>query len=382
MIGSERFLETYLSADLSTCEQRDPKGLYAKARNGRISDFTGVSAPYEPPQHPALVARHRVAERRRVRADRSSRLSRTVSTVFDVATILSGFGVGVIVGLTGIGGGALMTPVLVLIFGVAPHTAVGTDLLFACITKVFGVLVHGRRGTVDWQVVRRLASGSLPAALAIVVLLANYGAAEARNEVILTGVGIALMLTAPAGLCFAGDCRRSGSRSARVRRPSSSARSRRSPCWPGRSSVALVALTSVGAGALGTVALVYLYPFRLTAAKLVGTDLAHAIPLALVAGAGHLMLGNTDFALLGNLLVGLDPRHPPRVDAEHARARGADPQCDGGRAAGGRGQDAASVVSVSRGCRSGYTPPCGRAAVRRTRRRRRPARSKAPADRR
>lgn len=233
-------------------------------------------------------------------------LSRTVSTMLDVATTLSGFAVGIIVGLTGIGGGALMTPVLVLIFGVAPHTAVGTDLLFACITKVFGVVVHGRRGTVDWQVVRRLASGSLPAALAIVVMLAYYGASEARNDVILTGVGIALMLTA-AGLMFRRRLQEVG-KSLRSRAPSKFKRAQPSlTVLAGAIVGALVALTSVGAGALGTVALVYLYPFRLTAAKLVGTDLAHAIPLALVAGAGHLVLGNTDFALLGNLLVGSIP---------------------------------------------------------------------------
>jgi uncharacterized membrane protein YfcA len=226
--------------------------------------------------------------------------------VLDFATTLSGFGVGIIVGLTGIGGGALMTPVLVLIFGVAPDIAVGTDLLFACITKVFGVVIHGRRGTVDWQVVGRLAAGSLPAALAVVLFLAYYGTSEGRNEVILTGVGIALVLTAM-GLLFRGRLQEVG-KSLRSRAPSKFKRAQ--PALTALAGVivgALVALTSVGAGALGTVALVYLYPFRLNAAKLVGTDLAHAIPLALVAGAGHLMLGNTDFGLLANLLVGSIP---------------------------------------------------------------------------
>jgi uncharacterized membrane protein YfcA len=226
--------------------------------------------------------------------------------VLDLATTLSGFGVGVIVGLTGIGGGALMTPVLVLIFGVAPQTAVGTDLFFACITKVFGVLVHGRRGTVDWQVVRRLASGSLPAALATVLFLAHHANSEARNEVILTGVGIALVLTA-IGLLFRRRLQEVG-KSLRSRAPSKFKRAQPSlTVLAGAIVGLLVALTSVGAGALGTVALVYLYPFRLNAAKLVGTDLAHAIPLALVAGAGHLMLGHTDFGLLANLLFGSIP---------------------------------------------------------------------------
>ncbi|HQR51721.1 MAG TPA: sulfite exporter TauE/SafE family protein [Burkholderiales bacterium] len=226
--------------------------------------------------------------------------------MLDLPTTLSGFGVGVIVGLTGIGGGALMTPILVLIFGVAPHTAVGTDLLFACVTKSFGVLVHGRRGTVDWQVVRRLATGSLPAALAVVLLLAHYRTSDTRNGIILTGVGIALVLTAT-GLLLRGRLQEVG-RSLRSRAPSSFKRAQPPlTVLAGAIVGALVALTSVGAGALGTVALVYLYPFRLTAAKLVGTDLAHAIPLALVAGAGHLALGNTDFGLLANLLVGSIP---------------------------------------------------------------------------
>jgi uncharacterized protein len=226
--------------------------------------------------------------------------------VLDFATTLSGFGVGVIVGLTGIGGGALMTPVLVLFFGVAPHTAVGTDLLFASITKVFGVLVHGRRGTVDWQVVGRLAAGSLPAALATVVFLAHYGTSDARNEVILTGVGIALVLTAT-GLLFRRRLQEVG-KALRSRAPGRFKRAQPSlTALAGAIVGCLVALTSVGAGALGTVALVYLYPFRLKAATLVGTDLAHAIPLALVAGAGHLMLGHTDFGLLANLLLGSIP---------------------------------------------------------------------------
>ncbi len=224
----------------------------------------------------------------------------------DLPTTLAGFGVGAIVGLTGIGGGALMTPVLVLIFGVAPHTAVGTDLLFACITKIFGVLVHGSRGTVDWQVVARLASGSLPAALAVVLMLAYSEASSARNDIILNGVGIALVLTA-AGLLLRVRMQEVG-KSLRSRAPSSFKRAQPPlTILAGVIVGALVALTSVGAGALGTVALVYLYPFRLNAAKLVGTDLAHAIPLALVAGAGHLALGNVDFGLLVNLLIGSIP---------------------------------------------------------------------------
>lgn len=226
--------------------------------------------------------------------------------MIDLATTLSGFGVGIIVGLTGIGGGALMTPLLVLVLGIAPQIAVGTDLLFASITKVFGVLVHGRRGTVDWLVVKRLAAGSLPAALITVLLLAFLGTSKVRSGVMLNGIGVALALTA-LGLAF----RRRLHEFGRTLRTGSPVGFKH---WqPTLTVVAgvvvgcLVALTSVGAGALGTVALIYLYPYRLTPAKLVGTDLAHAIPLALVAGAGHLMLGNVDFGLLANLLLGSIP---------------------------------------------------------------------------
>jgi hypothetical protein len=220
--------------------------------------------------------------------------------------MLSGLGVGIIVGLTGIGGGALMTPLLVLVFGVAPQTAVGTDLLFACITKVFGVTIHGRRGTVDWQVVRRLAAGSLPAALITIVVLGYFGGGQIRGGVIVNALAVALLLTA-FGLVFRRRLHEIGKR---LRTDTPEGFKRVQPALTVGAGVivgGLVALTSVGAGALGTVMLVYLYPYRLAGAKIVGTDLAHAIPLALVAGAGHLLLGNIDFALLATLLAGSIP---------------------------------------------------------------------------
>lgn len=226
--------------------------------------------------------------------------------MIDLAMTGAGFGVGVVVGLTGIGGGALMTPILVLAFGVAPHTAVGTDLVFACITKLFGVFAHGRGGTVDWTVVRRLAVGSLPAAALMMMWLAWAESSQLRAGVIMRVLGLALLLTS-GGLLLRPYLHEVGRR---LRR---STPSRFKRAQPGLTVVAgfvvgaLVALTSVGAGALATVALVYLYPYRLTPAKLVGTDLAHAIPLTLVAGAGHLALGNIEPALLGSLLLGSIP---------------------------------------------------------------------------
>jgi len=224
----------------------------------------------------------------------------------DFPTVFSGFAVGLIVGITGIGGGSLMTPVLVLIFGVAPQTAVGTDLLFACITKVFGAYVHGQKGTVDWEIVRRLCYGSLPAAALTVGLLAVAGEDQVRSGVILEALGIALIITA-AGLAVRKHLHAIGKRF----RTENAVRFKQ--LQPGLTVVTgvvvgcLVALTSVGAGALGTVALVYLYPYRLKPAKLVGTDIAHAIPLTLVAGGAHLLLGSPNFTLLGKLLLGSIP---------------------------------------------------------------------------
>jgi uncharacterized membrane protein YfcA len=236
----------------------------------------------------------------------------------DLAQIFSGFAVGAIVGITGVGGGALMTPLLVLLFGVAPATAVGTDLLYAAITKSGGTLVHARRGHVDWRIVGRLAAGSLPAAVLVLLLVSVLvpGGLGAAHATIRFFLGVALLLTA-AALLFR-------------RRLLAWTASRRAPAadraWPtvlaGAVLGSLVALSSVGAGALGVTALLFLYP-GLAAIRIVGADLAHAVPLTLAAGLGHWWLGNIDWSLLATLLVGslpgvwlgshLAPRIPERV---------------------------------------------------------------------
>jgi hypothetical protein len=219
---------------------------------------------------------------------------------------VAGAGVGFTVGVTGIGGGALMTPILVMLFGVAPGLAVGTDLLFASVTKFFGAAMHGRHGTIDWLVVRRLALGSLPAAGLTAAFLAIYGRQKIGEGAILHALGAALLLTA-VGLMLKGRLHGIG------RRLRTDMPVRFKALQPALTVAAgvilgvLVTMTSVGAGALGTVMMVYLYPYRLTPAKIVGTDLAHARPLALVAGLGHLLIGNVDFALLGWLLLGSIP---------------------------------------------------------------------------
>lgn len=222
----------------------------------------------------------------------------------DFAQVFSGFAVGAIVGVTGVGGGALMTPLLVLLFGVAPATAVGTDLLYAAITKSNGTFVHARRGHVDWRIVGRLASGSVPAA-ALTLLTVAYlvpGGLGGAHTTIKLFLGIALVLTALA-LLFR---RRllAWSKERNIAAPSPDR------AWPtvlvGLVLGTLVALTSVGAGALGVTALFFLYP-ALSAVRIVGADLAHAVPLTAVAGLGHWWLGSVDWVLLGTLLAGSLP---------------------------------------------------------------------------
>lgn len=219
---------------------------------------------------------------------------------------IAGLLVGMMVGATGVGGGAVMTPLLILLLGVAPHTAIGTDLLYASLTKLVGVGVHHNARRVDWQVVQRLARGSIPAALVTLWWLHRAGSAGIRDGAIMVVLGLVLLLTALA-MVFKPLLFKLG-KQRRIENPD-----RFKKHQPALTTMAgailgfLVTMTSIGAGALGAVMLVFLYPLRLTPAKLVATDLAHAIPLALVAGAGHLLLGNVDFVLLGQLLLGSIP---------------------------------------------------------------------------
>ena len=224
----------------------------------------------------------------------------------DWLNALAGFGVGGLVGLTGVGGGSLMTPILVLLFGTAPAVAVGTDLWFAAITKMAGGAMHHRRGGVDWQVVRRLSLGSLPTAVATLLWLHFSGAGRVTHGWLMTSLGGVLLLTSLAMLfkqrmhAYAQSLRTETPQAFRRAQPALTVAA-------GAILGLLVTLTSVGAGALGTVMLVYLYPRRMTPARLVGTDITHAVPLTVVAGTGHLLLGNVNLALLGLLLLGSLP---------------------------------------------------------------------------
>ena len=219
---------------------------------------------------------------------------------------LSGFLVGLIVGVTGVGGGSLMTPLLVLVFGISPATAVGTDLLYASLTKTMGGWVHGRNGTVDWKVVGLLSLGSFPAAILTISLIKFLALDEKTLRGLVTGVlSVALLLTATALLLKEWIKKV-------ARRKDGTAYELHHNHLPTATIVtgfivgSLVTISSIGAGVLGTVALLFLYP-RMTASKVVGTDILHAVPLTAVAGIGHLALGTVDLVLLGSLLMGSLP---------------------------------------------------------------------------
>jgi uncharacterized membrane protein YfcA len=218
----------------------------------------------------------------------------------------SGFLVGFIVGVTGVGGGSLMTPLLVLVFGVAPATPVGTDLLYAALTKLGGSWAHSRRGTVDWKIVKLLATGSLPAALLCMALLHYLAMDEKHLKSLITGVlSVALVLTALA-LLLKPWLQNLASSTEGVAYELHGHHLPGATILTGAVLGVLVTLSSVGAGALGVVLLLFLYP-RIPTAKIVGTDIAHAVPLTLVAGLGHAVLGTVNFGLLGSLLLGSLP---------------------------------------------------------------------------
>ena len=225
--------------------------------------------------------------------------------MIDTAYALAGALTGFVVGLTGVGGGALMTPILLIFFGVSPTTAIATDLWFAAITKLVGARVHHTNGNVDWQVAKRLWLGSLPMALLIVVIV-SLGAQVAKVDWLTKAIGIVVLITA-IGLLVAPKLV-AYARGRRIGQPERFKAAQ--PALTVMSGGVLglcVALTSVGAGALGSVMLLYLYPLRMTPHRLVATDIVHAIPLAVVAGLGYLFAGMVDWWMLASLLVGSIP---------------------------------------------------------------------------
>lgn len=219
---------------------------------------------------------------------------------------LAGAFVSFLVGLTGVGGGSLMAPLLIILFGINPALAIGTDLWFAAITKSIGGGIHHKIGSPDWSVVKRLAMGSLPAALLTLAWLYLFQGGQMESEILLRILGVALFLTAIMMLA-----------KPRLRAPLVSLKKKLGPqirshqlaatVIGGMIVGALVTLTSVGAGALVAVMLALIYPLRLGAKNIVGTDIIHAVPLTFVAALGHSALGNVDIWLLGSLLIGAIP---------------------------------------------------------------------------
>lgn len=223
--------------------------------------------------------------------------------MIDLFHATAGLLVGTLVGLTGVGGGSLMTPLLVLFFGVSAKTAVGTDLLFAAITKMAGSAVHGRRETIDWPIVRRMAMGSIPAAIFTLILLAWIGEiGRSAENIILMSLAVLLALTSIGIIGRKWLFRHRGDRDA-VRPPG---RTFAATVLLGALIGGAVSLSSVGAGAIGVTVLLILYP-RLQVARIVGSDIAHAVPLALIAGMGHWLMGDVNGALLASLLIGSIP---------------------------------------------------------------------------
>lgn len=224
---------------------------------------------------------------------------------FSAVYIIAGAFVGFVVGLTGVGGGSLMTPILIQ-FGVQPSLAVGTDLLYAAITKSSGVYVHQKKRNIDWHITKILAAGSLPASLITLLIMHHIGFNSKHvDSFIKIGLGITIIFTAVAILSKPYLLDLSHRRDAIFTRMTLKQRNV-STFFIGVMLGVVVTVTSIGAGALGTVALFLVYPI-LPTSRLIGTEIAHAVPLTLIAGMGHAGVGNVDWSLLTNLLIGSLP---------------------------------------------------------------------------
>ena len=227
----------------------------------------------------------------------------SVFHAIEPAYSMAAFAVGVLVGLTGVGGGSLMTPILILLFGIHPATAVGTDLLHAAVTKTAGSFVHGRNRTIEWRIVRRLAAGSIPTTVVTIAALSaiDINGSMARdlvNAVLALALVITAVMLVFRNRIVARYSPRFGALADRKIAAITVA--------VGAVIGTIVSISSVGAGAIGVTALVLLYP-KLPAARIVGSDIAHAVPLTLVAGIGHWFLGSIDFPVFTSLILGSVP---------------------------------------------------------------------------
>ena len=224
--------------------------------------------------------------------------------MIEIPYSIAGFVVGTIVGLTGVGGGSLMTPLLVLGFGIPPVTAVGTDLLNAGISKLGGAASHARKGHVDWRIAGLLASGSIPGAIAGLVALSTLPKSGSGTHLLVSvSLGVMLVLTA-LSLAFRARllqwARLNAGKGSLARHQSAAT------VAMGAFIGLAVTLSSVGAGAIGVTVLVLLFPMLATT-RIVGTDIAHAVPITLLAGFGHALFGNVNWGLLASLLAGSLP---------------------------------------------------------------------------
>jgi uncharacterized membrane protein YfcA len=218
--------------------------------------------------------------------------------------VVSGFAVGMLVGLTGVGGGSLMTPLLTLLFGISPTVAVGTDLAFASATKTAGTFAHRYRGTVHWDIVRHLCLGALPAALLATLALKYFGALDKQiGQLIRYSIAGSVLLTVIAILFRS---RMQAWVVAHPKKQLQGAQLTAATIFVGAVLGVLVTVSSIGAGAIGATILVLLYP-RLSPAEIAGTDIAYAVPLTAIAAFGHWWLGSIDWLLLGALLLGSVP---------------------------------------------------------------------------
>lgn len=221
-----------------------------------------------------------------------------------VSYIVSGFAVGLLVGLTGVGGGSLMTPLLTLLFGVSPTVAVGTDLAFASVTKVAGTFAHRYRGNVHWNIVRQLCIGALPAAIFTTLTLKYFGGLDKEiGQIIRYSIAGSVLLTVIA-LIF--RTRLQNWMSAHPHRQFHGTKLVTATIVSGAILGTLVTISSIGAGAIGATILVLLYP-RLSPAEIAGTDIAYAVPLTAIAALGHWWLGSINWELLAMLLLGSVP---------------------------------------------------------------------------
>ncbi|MCW7541586.1 sulfite exporter TauE/SafE family protein [Aquabacterium sp. A7-Y] len=220
----------------------------------------------------------------------------------DAIAVLSGFAVGAIVGMTGVGGGSLMTPLLLSVFKLNPAVAIGTDLWFAAITKTSGSIAHHRHGHVDYRITGLMLAGSIPAATATIALMHFTGVTKGWASALTFSLGIALLLTAVT-VAFKKTWH---TVALRLQRWMPEHRKPALTVLAGLILGVLVSLSSIGAGAIGATLILFLYP-QLDAKRLVGTDIAHAVPLTLVAGIGHATLGHVNWELLAALLLGSIP---------------------------------------------------------------------------